>query len=117
MLGVLHYNKWLIKKKSINHNLARYEVTSDKALNNCQKFQFGIKFLVISVSAAASGWAGWALAHPELGGSVSPITTRGKIMPTSLLLAHPDLKSQRHLCMGYVYFELYSMYKGCFTTL
>ena len=97
MLGVLHYNKWLIKKKSINHNLARYEVTSDKALNNCQKFQFGIKFLVISVSAAASGWAGWALAHPELGGSVSPITTRGKIMPTSLLLARPDSKTQRHL--------------------
>ena len=76
MLGVLHYNKWLIKKKSINHNLARYEVTSDKALNNCQKFQFRIKFLVISVSAAVSGWAGWALAHPELGGSVSPILTR-----------------------------------------
>ena len=50
MLGVLHYNKWLIKKKSINHNLARYEVTNDKALNNCQKFQFGIKFLVISDS-------------------------------------------------------------------
>ena len=81
MLGVLHYNKWLIKKKSINHNLARYEVTSDKALNNCQKFQFGIKFLVISVSAAASGWAG-----PELGGSVSPITTRGSECGPDILL-------------------------------
>ena len=29
------------------------------------------------VSAAASGWAGWALAHPEFGCSVNPITTRG----------------------------------------
>ena len=28
-------------------------------------------------SAAASGWAGWALAHPEFGFSVNPITTRG----------------------------------------
>ena len=28
-------------------------------------------------SAAASGWAGWALAHPEFGSSVNPITTRG----------------------------------------
>ena len=29
------------------------------------------------MSAAASGWAGWALAHPEFGSSVNPITTRG----------------------------------------
>ena len=28
-------------------------------------------------SAAASGRAGWALAHPEFGSSVNPITTRG----------------------------------------
>ena len=28
-------------------------------------------------SAAASGWAGWALAHPEFGSSINPITTRG----------------------------------------
>jgi hypothetical protein len=31
----------------------------------------------IQSSAAASGWAGWALAHPEFGSSVNPITTRG----------------------------------------
>ena len=29
----------------------------------------------IYLSAAASGWAGWALAHPEFGSSVNPITT------------------------------------------
>ena len=29
------------------------------------------------ISAAASGWAGWALAYPEFGSSVNPITTRG----------------------------------------
>ena len=28
-------------------------------------------------SDAASGWAGWALAHPEFGTSVNPFTTRG----------------------------------------
>ena len=28
-------------------------------------------------SDAASRWAGWALAHPEFGGSVNRITTRG----------------------------------------
>ena len=28
-------------------------------------------------SDAASGWAGWALAHPEFVSSVNPITTRG----------------------------------------
>ena len=31
----------------------------------------------IYYSAAASGWAGWALAQPEFGSSVNPITTRG----------------------------------------
>ena len=31
----------------------------------------------IPYSAAASGWVGWALAHPEFGSSVNPITTRG----------------------------------------
>ena len=33
--------------------------------------------LEVSISAAASGWAGWALAHPKFGSSVNPITTRG----------------------------------------
>ena len=31
---------------------------------------------LVSYSAAASGWAGWALAHLELGSSVNPITAR-----------------------------------------
>ena len=30
-----------------------------------------------SNSDVASWWAGWALAHPEFGISVNPITTRG----------------------------------------
>ena len=47
----------------------------------------------IYTSDAASGWAGWALSHPEFGVSVNPIPTRGQIMPTALLLAHRDLKT------------------------
>ena len=41
-------------------------------------FRFSLSPKVsIYISAAASGWAGWALAHPEIGSSVNPITTRG----------------------------------------
>ena len=36
-----------------------------------------IPLLLEPSSAAASGWAQWALAHPEFGSSVNPITTRG----------------------------------------
>ena len=43
-------------------------------------------------SAAASGWAGLALAHLEFGSSVNPIITRGADF-AALLLAHPDLKT------------------------
>ena len=43
-------------------------------------------------SDAASGWPGWALAHPEFGSSVNPIITRGADF-AALLLAHPDLKT------------------------
>ena len=49
----------------------------------------------IEYSAAASGsWVGWALAHPEFGSSVN---YNWQVMLTTLLLAHPDLKSQRHI--------------------
>ena len=30
-----------------------------------------------TISDVASGWAGWALAHPEFGVSVNPIPTKG----------------------------------------
>ena len=33
--------------------------------------------LVVRRSDVISEWAGWALAHPEFGSSVNPITTRG----------------------------------------
>ena len=32
---------------------------------------------LVTFSAAASGWAGWALAFPEIWSSGNPITTRG----------------------------------------
>ena len=33
--------------------------------------------LWIKYNDTAIGWAGWALAHPEFGSLVNPITTRG----------------------------------------
>ena len=51
------------------------------------------------ISDAVTRWAGWALVHSEFVSSVNSIPTRGQIMPTTLLLAHPDLKTQRHLCI------------------
>ena len=38
-------------------------------------------------------WAGWAVAHPGFGKSVTPISTRGGRLcpPHTLLLAHPAL--------------------------
>ena len=32
--------------------------------------------MYVVTSDAASGWSRWALAHPEFGSSVNPITTR-----------------------------------------
>ena len=48
-------------------------------VNFCEsdiKFCHLIPKMTLNVSDAASGWAGWALAHPEFGTSVNPITTR-----------------------------------------
>ena len=45
-------------------------------------------------SDVVSRWAGWALAHPDLGFQLNLFQQgRGQIMPTTLLLAHPDLKT------------------------
>ena len=67
--------------------------------NFCWADKFWGVFSRTISSAVASGWAGWALAHPEFQSLINPLTTRGggQIMPTTLLLAHPDLKTQRHL--------------------
>ena len=43
-------------------------------------------------SDAASGWAGWALAHPN-GLSVTPFQPGKQSIPTALLIAHPELKT------------------------
>ena len=45
------------------------------------------------------GCAGCAMAHPDFDGSVNPISTRGgQIMPTLLLLAHPDFQTFQRPC-------------------
>ena len=43
---------------------------------NVNEYLFRSPDLIIC-SDAASGWARWALAHPEFGSSVNPIPTRG----------------------------------------
>ena len=48
-------------------------------------------------SYAVSGWSGWALAHPEFGSSVTLLQAGGHSMPTTLVLARPDLETLRHL--------------------
>ena len=56
-----------------------------------------VPLALVCTSDAVSGWAGLALDHPEFGSSVNLISTKGgggrmQIMPTTLLIAHPDLK-------------------------
>ena len=48
--------------------------------------------LTYLLSAAASGWAGWALAHPEFGSSVNPITTRGADYAHHITASPPGLE-------------------------
>ena len=47
----------------------------------------------IDLSAAASGWAGWALAHPEIGSSVNPITTRGADYAHHITARSPEFEN------------------------
>ena len=54
-------------------------------------------FMIYSAATSGCGWAGWAIAHPEFGSSVTLLQPGGQIMPYELLLAHPDLKTHRHL--------------------
>ena len=44
-------------------------------------------------NAAASGWAGWSLAHPEIGSSVNPITTRGADYAIHIIASPPGFEN------------------------
>ena len=46
----------------------------------------------------AGGQGGLQPTLPTLGAQLTLLQPGGQIMPTTLLLAHPDLKTQRHLC-------------------
>ena len=57
-------------------------------------------------SAAASGWAGWALAHPEFGCSVNPITTRGADYALHITASPPGFENPAaslHVLIGVEY--------------
>ena len=47
-------------------------------------------------SAAASGWAEWALAYPEFGRSVNPITTRGADYAHQITASPPGFENPAH---------------------
>ena len=49
---------------------------------------------------AASGWAGWALAHPEFGSSVNPITTRGSDCAHHITASPPGFENPAASLIG-----------------
>ena len=54
-----------------------------------------LSIIDLSASDAVSGWAGWALAHPEFGSSVHPIPTReGRLCPPHVNVHTKFLKPQ-----------------------
>ena len=55
---------------------------------------------VVRPSAAASGWAGWALAHPEFGSSVNPITTRGADFAHHITASPPGFENPAASLIG-----------------
>ena len=59
---------WQYAKANSARARAEHSVISSRQHSYCHS---------LHSSDAASGWAGWALAHPEFGSSVNPIPTRG----------------------------------------
>ena len=53
-----------------------------------------------NISAAASGWAGWALAHLEFGNSVNPITTRGADYAHHITASPPGFENPAAALLG-----------------
>ena len=47
----------------------------------------------LNSSDAASGWAGWSLAHQEFGSSVNPITTRGADYTHHIIASPPGFEN------------------------
>ena len=63
---------------------------------NTKRFQAGV--VCTSVLPLVGGQGGLQPTR-NLGGQLTLLQPGGQIMPTTLLLAHPDLKTQRHLCL------------------
>ena len=51
-----------------------------------------MKYIALQISDAVSRWAGWATQNLEVLLTPFQPGARGQIMPTTFLLAHPDLK-------------------------
>ena len=60
---------------------------------NRQKFHQTHFYKTVTSSDAASRWAEWALAHPEFGSSVNPITTRGADYAHHITASPPEFEN------------------------
>ena len=60
---------------------------------HCSNEVYLFSNLYVQSSAAASGWTGWALAHPEFGSSVNPIKTRGADYAHHLTASPPGFEN------------------------
>ena len=58
-------------------------------MGECCELTESDDFPLLIYRDVVSGWAGWALAHPEFGVSVNPLTTRGPIGGRGVDYAHP----------------------------
>ena len=72
------------------------------------------------ISAAASGWTGWALAHPEFERSVNPITSRGADYAHHITASPPGFETPAAALIIYslsLFFSYYELLDSFFAIL
>ena len=61
---------------------------------------YNLKIFPLRSSAAASGWAGWTLAHSEFGSSLNPITTKGADYAHHITASPPGFENPAAALLG-----------------
>jgi hypothetical protein len=90
------------KKHSYFYRFIYFQKLSNQAYSLQYMLSPALYFIISYVySAAASAVGGQGKPTRNLGAQLTLLQPGGQIMPTTLLLAHPDLKSQRHLWSRY----------------
>ena len=83
------------RKISDSNNIVFFDMIF-QAFFNCWHLQsprLEVILDMLTQSQRCSYWGGASPTPQEFGRSVHPIQTRGQVMPTTLLLAHSDLKT------------------------